>query len=738
MVEKTVAIIGAGPAGLIAARKLLTLTPLNFTVFEKAARVGGLWDRESFIHPEMTTNFCRFTGSFSDFSWESLDLGRPAPIYPQAWMVERYLQEYAKLITENRFEFETTVTKAERDDGKWKIATVKDGTKRVRHFDYLIVATGYLSTPKELKCEMDVSLKTNPLFPVPILHSTSYRNLEQVIPTSERSDGERRTILVIGGSHSGTDISGLIAHQASDARWSPDGDKSFGGVRIVHVGQNVMLPVPGIARDSTTAHVSMHPLEFTLCERSTREPTPLTFRFGPASQHENQVLLHFYKQVIEGGVAEVDFEEKLPANVAFGDRYYPFVQNGIIKPIRGVVKRLEKGKTSRRITAIVKGEQGEDKVFDDVAAVINATGFHSGGSLNFLANDIKDQLEFDAANTRLPAILNASYMSQNSIVPNIALLGFVPVNWGVIEMQMRAVAKRWTGQPFDEDPQQVTALGTHMRYIQAAIRDESKKEEVPQFLFGDYLGLMEQAARELHLNKINGKHGDFDGFVCSSRFVESERSRDEALKTMYAVHHLKEEIDRNNPLLAWVAFMGLTGRWMGESSRPGNANFKYELSVHPRRPTAPDYDLEHVIVLMKSSADGVLEHTLVARYTEVSHEITIWSTDPIRKLDTDRPIGSINISRDADGEVSLAAGIAELEGIFAYHVEFRGSRLESFTVMNRTEGNFAETLLFVRSNENKRITVSQTDGEATRTDEQLVAQAGVGNETPLVTISTIP
>ena len=105
MSSKTVAIIGAGPAGLIAARKLLTLTSFSFTIFEKAARVGGLWDRESFIHPDMMTNFCRFTGGFSDFSWESVDLGRHAPVYPRAWMVERYLQEYGKLIPEDRFEF---------------------------------------------------------------------------------------------------------------------------------------------------------------------------------------------------------------------------------------------------------------------------------------------------------------------------------------------------------------------------------------------------------------------------------------------------------------------------------------------------------------------------------------------------------------------------------------------------------------------------------------------------------
>ncbi|KAK3216589.1 hypothetical protein GRF29_1g355355 [Pseudopithomyces chartarum] len=700
MSKKSVAIIGAGPAGLIAARKLLTLTPFDFTIFEKSARVGGLWDRESFIHPEMTTNFCRFTGSFSDFSWESLKLGRPAPIYPQAWMVERYLQEYAELVPAEHYRFCTAVTKVEKENGKWKIGSHTKDKKRVDYFDHVIIATGYLSTPKDLRCEMDATLKTNPLFPVPILHSTRYRDLEQIIPFEDRSDHQQRTVLVIGGSHSGTDISGLIAHQASDARWRPEGNKAFGGVQVVHVGLNAMLPVPGIVCDATAEHVSMHPLEFTLCERSTREPAPLEFRFGPASAYENQVLLSFYKEVIEGGVADVDFEERLPPNVAYGDRYYPYVQDGKIKPIRGVVRRLEKGTTPNTITAIIKGAKGEDVLVVDVAAVINATGFHSSDGLDFLADGVKRQLEFDATNARLPAVLNASYMSQNANIPDIALLGFVPVNWGVIEMQMRAVANRWLGRPIAEDPQHIAALGDHMRYLQGAVRDGARKEEVPQFLFGDYIGLMEQAAKDLGLSKINGKHGDFDGFVCSSRYVGTEESRGEALKTLYAVHHLREDIDRNNPLLAWVAFSGLTGRWRSEFTNFDGTKTVHDIDAHPRRPTAGDYDLEYVIVIRKRvSIEDDKKHTFIARYTELTHEITLWEVNQAVYLKTGGLISKTRIDRDASGELSIASGTASSSATFAYQIDFRGSRLDSFTIVRGTGGGSSETLTFRRPKE---------------------------------------
>lgn len=688
MHEKSVAIIGAGPAGLIAARKLLALSPFKFTIFEKSARVGGLWDRESFIHPEMMTNFCRFTATFSDFAWESVDLGRPVPIYPQAWMVEKYLQGYGKLIPDDCYELKTCVTRAEREGRKWRLNVLKNGQEQTRYFDYLIVAAGYLQHPKELRCDMDSSIKTNPLFPVPILHSTKYRKLDQIVPLTGRSHESPRTVLVIGGSHSGADIASLIAHQASDARWGPHGNASFGGVQVVHVGMNVLLPIPGMVWDkSTTTHVAMHPLEFTLCERSTREPEPLTFGFAPASIQENQILLFYYKEIIEGGAGNLDFAERLPANVALGDRYYQCVQDGRIRLVPGSVKKLEQGKDSESITARVRGKDGNEIILGNVAAIINATGFDSGGGLSFLADNVKEELEFDDANTRLPAVLNASYMSQNSNAPDIALLGFVPVNWGIIEMQMRAVVNRWTGHPFDEDREHVAALGKHMRYIQAAIRDENRKEEVPQFLFGDYLGLMEQAARELHMLKINGKHGDFDGFYCSSRFIGPGESKKEALKTMYAVHRLQEVIERKNPLLAYVAFTGLLGRWKSLTTIDGGSNIVYEIDAHPRYPTAPDYDLEYVIVIKKTSEEIEKEIRLVARYTEVTYEISLWACEG---LQAGTKICTIPSGRNSVGEVKIGTGT------FRYHITFRGSRLDGFGGTWIREGAADEIFAFTR------------------------------------------
>jgi cation diffusion facilitator CzcD-associated flavoprotein CzcO len=51
--KKRVAVVGAGPGGLVAASKLLQTGKLSVTIFEKGQQIGGLWAANSLINPEM-------------------------------------------------------------------------------------------------------------------------------------------------------------------------------------------------------------------------------------------------------------------------------------------------------------------------------------------------------------------------------------------------------------------------------------------------------------------------------------------------------------------------------------------------------------------------------------------------------------------------------------------------------------------------------------------------------------
>lgn len=80
---KSIAIVGADPAGLVAAKTLLHSYPLGtfrVLVYEQSPCVSGLWAsdstvRNSLINPEIRTNLTQFTVSFSDLLWEYVNVG---------------------------------------------------------------------------------------------------------------------------------------------------------------------------------------------------------------------------------------------------------------------------------------------------------------------------------------------------------------------------------------------------------------------------------------------------------------------------------------------------------------------------------------------------------------------------------------------------------------------------------------------------------------------------------------
>lgn len=74
---KSVCVVGAGPAGLVAGKTLLEKGGFDVTVYEKSSKIGGIWDldqnsTEGFLSPNTPTNLSRFTVGFSDLDWNSV------------------------------------------------------------------------------------------------------------------------------------------------------------------------------------------------------------------------------------------------------------------------------------------------------------------------------------------------------------------------------------------------------------------------------------------------------------------------------------------------------------------------------------------------------------------------------------------------------------------------------------------------------------------------------------------
>jgi cation diffusion facilitator CzcD-associated flavoprotein CzcO len=152
---------------------------------------------------------------FSDLAWED-----DAAQLPRAWQVGKYLERYQSRYLDGNPDFElqlkSRITKAEkRNDGSggWKIRIQSGNSEESRHFDYLIVASGYFGKPIILECF------TNAKTTVPIIHSSQYRDLKGLLGEGKQKGGK---ILVVGGQMSGVEIAGTIASHLSAAVNSPE------------------------------------------------------------------------------------------------------------------------------------------------------------------------------------------------------------------------------------------------------------------------------------------------------------------------------------------------------------------------------------------------------------------------------------------------------------------------------------------------------------------------------------
>jgi dimethylaniline monooxygenase (N-oxide forming) len=133
-----VAIIGAGPAGLAAARYLST-EGFEPVLYEQGATIGGQWSGDrarSGIWPSMRTNTSRILTAFSDRPHTNGSI-----VYPTNQAIGQYLRDYAEQFSlASHVRLRTPVVGLERGRGarRWLVRTPSGD----RIFDHVVVATG--------------------------------------------------------------------------------------------------------------------------------------------------------------------------------------------------------------------------------------------------------------------------------------------------------------------------------------------------------------------------------------------------------------------------------------------------------------------------------------------------------------------------------------------------------------------------------------------------------------------
>lgn len=141
-----VAIVGAGGAGLAAARAMLD-SGFNATIFECGAEVGGTWNyehRTSAMYRSLRCNLPKECMQFRDYSFPDYDHS-----YLTHREVHRYLVDYSlRFGLRPHIRFHSTVVAIAPHDEKWSVDVVANAPRvsaRRHVFDAVCVANGHFT-----------------------------------------------------------------------------------------------------------------------------------------------------------------------------------------------------------------------------------------------------------------------------------------------------------------------------------------------------------------------------------------------------------------------------------------------------------------------------------------------------------------------------------------------------------------------------------------------------------------
>ena len=202
--SQEVAIIGAGPAGLAAARWLKQhgFTPI---LIEAHSEIGGQWsglNPLSGIWPEMRTNTAKITTQFSD-----IDYPEGVAVFPRNQEVLAYFTRYAQMfgLLENA-RLATKVTALDRQGAAYRLTLETAGGTETLVVPRVIVASGRYNKPAIPRIEGLESFSGE----LGARHAFFYKSPDEF---------RGRRVVVAGGSISALEIASDLSMLGSRAVW---------------------------------------------------------------------------------------------------------------------------------------------------------------------------------------------------------------------------------------------------------------------------------------------------------------------------------------------------------------------------------------------------------------------------------------------------------------------------------------------------------------------------------------
>ncbi|KAK5175386.1 uncharacterized protein LTR77_000525 [Saxophila tyrrhenica] len=720
---KSLCIVGGGPAGLVAAKTFIQTEQFNVTVYEKNDRIGGIWalDRESkdgFLSPFTPTNLSRFTVGFSDLDWKNVDYGEDCkdltrvsqtnahkpPMFPKAWMANRYLEMYRKkYIPDSVIHFGIEVHKVEQSGSGWDVTAIHgEGEVKCHHFDYLIMASGFFAKPRSIEQSVAGMSNGTPDLPVRIIHSSAFRDLNHLFSGTGSVKGKK--ILMLGGGNSSGETAAAVALQLSNAQWSPDRvlAAKYKDMTIVHVTPRPIYALPHF-NEYEEGSRSYVPLDFKLYDFG-RRPASVGSYAGKQTM-EVRDMVHGMMQGMVGGdqsdispaLVSAKGAKRGTTYVALTESYPEYVRSGLIDVVPGRVERLlpnEDGTVSAHVE-----QQGEENTLKDVAAIIYANGYNPSSALEILDDATKEAIKYDAMSLRLPMILE-QWQTTTRDLRNISFLGFYEgPYWGMMEMQAKLTAHRWLDGRLSE--RRWYEAKDKLLALRQSMHD--KAADVPQFWFSDYLGYLEDIANELGLDKNHQAFGEREGCISPARYLSPSTNKAEANAIMDELHQEWHECLTNGKYVPRAAFRAFHGKWnitrkiQSASSTFPSGVLEGTASFHPRLPTIDKFDLEYIYVESGTFTTSTgfamnASRRYVYRYTEATDSLSVWFVKPDKPLEVDYLFHELQFVKPAEAR-KAGACIAKADHLCikdmyttSYRIPLRGIALREFEVTHIVKG----------------------------------------------------
>lgn len=199
-----------------------------------------------------------------------------------------------------------------------------------------------------------------------------------------------------------------------------------------------------------------------------------------------------------------------------------------------------------------------------------------------------------------------------------------------MDLQAQIIAQRWSA----EDGQAEKADVTDARSVRQSIKDRAL--DIGQFWMADYVGLVEEFARSVGLQRDDSVFGQ-GGPLFPSRYQDGTRNK-EASVVVREVASVLERSEKEGLYVAAAAFRGMQGIWTilrkidSKHSAMPSGSFKGTAHFHPRKPTDTTYSAEYLYVeqgtlTMDNGMSFPATRRYVYRYNEHIDTITAWFAD---------------------------------------------------------------------------------------------------------------